>query len=88
MKSKKHLFVVLDKFFNTDKYTKNKLNSVGNETYGKKSMIYVDASDSKIRVKLEAFLQADGFVVNTGYYPGSGTVEVQVSYFRGDNWNA
>jgi len=87
MKSKKQLFVVLDKFFNTDKYTKNGLKAVHNETYGKRSMIYVDTTGPETRSRLETFLKAEGFVVNKDYHPGSGTTEVQVSYFRGHQWD-
>jgi hypothetical protein len=87
MKSKKHLFVALDTFFKTDKYTKNGLKAVGNETYGRESMIYVGAGTSDSRRSLERFLIAEGFKVNTGYFPGSARVEVQVSYFRGYGWD-
>jgi hypothetical protein len=87
MKSKKLLFVALDKFFNTDKYTKEKLKAVRNETYGKKSCIYIDAGTPMLRRKLEGFLKKDGFKVCTDYWPGSATAEVQVSYFRGDQWD-
>jgi hypothetical protein len=88
MKSKKHLFVALDKFFNTDKYTKEQLNVVGNETYGRESYIYVAAGDTATRAKLDRFLMTEGFKVNPNYARGSGSTEVRVSYFRGDNWNA
>ena len=87
MKSKKHLFVALDKFFNTDKYTKGGLKAVYNETYGKRSMIYVDTAGSDVRVQLESFLKTEGFGVNKDYHIGSGTLEVRVSYFRGHQWN-
>ena len=87
MKSKKHLFVALDKFFNTDKYTKGQLNTVGNETYGRKSCIYVSADDASTRVKLDRFLIAEGFKVNSNYARGSASTEVQVSYFKGVNWD-
>jgi hypothetical protein len=87
MKSKKLLFVALDKFFNTDKYTKEKLKAVGNETYGRQSCIYINAGTPMLRRKLEGFLKKDGFKVCTDYWPGSAMVEVQVSYFRGDQWD-
>jgi hypothetical protein len=87
MKSKKDLFVALDTFFKTDKYTKNGLKAVGNETYGRKSMIYVGAGTFDARRSLEKFLIAEGFKVHTDYFPGSDQVEVQVSYFRGYGWD-
>jgi hypothetical protein len=86
MKSKKLLFVALDKFFKTDKYTKNKLKAVRNETYGKKSCIYIDTETPVVRKQLERFLVQEGFKVCFDYWPGSSTAEVQVSYFRGERW--
>ena len=87
MKSKKHLFVALDKFFDTDKYTKNGLTIVSNETYGRKSCIYVTTDSVVQRNKLERFLTTDGFKINFDYWPGARTSEVQVSYFKGEGWN-
>ena len=87
MKSKKLLFVALDKFFNTTKYTTEKLKAVGNETYGRQSCIYVDAGNVRRRHELERFLKNNGFKVDPEYWPGSAMVEAQVSYFRGDQWD-
>ncbi len=87
MKSRKALFVSLDKFFQTDKFTKKGDFIVGNETYGKKSFIYVPADNGQMRRSLEAFLVAEGFEINPGYAPGHSTAEVRVSYFKGNRWN-
>ena len=86
IKSKKQLFPLLDKFFSTDKYSKNGLNVVGNETYGKQSFIYVDTDSPEERRNLESFLTNNGFTVSTEYWPGGKCAEVRVSYFRGTNW--
>jgi hypothetical protein len=88
MKSKKQLFAALDRFFGTDNYTKLGLDAagVGNETYGQESMIYVEAPTVEQRKALERELGSQGFCVNSEYWPGSATAEVQVSYFRGDGW--
>ena len=86
MKSKKLLFVALDRFFKTDRYTKEKLRAVGNETYGRDSRIYVHAETPVQRRELERFLTGEGFQVHRDYWPGSSTAEVSVSYFRGTNW--
>jgi hypothetical protein len=86
MKTKNDLFVSLDKFFNTTKYSQGGLSQVSNETYGRKSCIYVALAYS-MRQQLEDFLFSQGFKVNKSYWPGQGVVEIQVAYFRGVNHN-
>jgi hypothetical protein len=88
MKSKKLLFPILDTFFNTNKFTKLKLKSVGNETYGRDSRIYITCESIQHRAQLESVLSREGFKVHTSYWPGSAIVEVSVSYFKGDRWDA
>lgn len=88
MKSKKHLFVTLDKFFGTDKFTKRGLDVVGNETYGRKSCIYVTSESPKQRIELDRYLTSEGFKVRFTYWPGGRTSEIQVSYFKGNGWDA
>ena len=51
---------------------------LGDETYGRKSMVYVYCPDETIRRRLGRFLLSKGAKVD---YIGSTTVEVQVSYF-------
>jgi hypothetical protein len=89
MKSKKLLFVALDKFFNTTEFGKLKLKhkSISNETYGRDSRIYVYGKDTAERRALERFLDVEGFKVCKDYWPGSAVTEVAVSYFRGSNWD-
>lgn len=87
MNSRKALFVSLDKFFQTDKFTKKGDFIVGNETYGKKSFIYVPTDNRAMRRSLEAFLVLEGFEINPSYAPGHSTAEVRVSYFKGNRWN-
>jgi len=60
---------------------------IGNETYGRDSMVYVYTPDNATRKRLERFLAARGFKVCRDYWPGSGVAEVQVSYFKGHHWN-
>jgi len=57
-----------------------------NETYGKQSMIYPSFDTVENRFKGERILIDLGYKVNTGYYLGSATTSVQVSYFKGDRW--
>jgi len=64
--------------------------SLGDETYGSKSMLYIACPTIACRRRLEQFLEARGVKIATGdeeYHPGSGIVEVQVSYFQGVNWD-
>jgi hypothetical protein len=89
MKSKKKLFEHLSLYFMTDRFVKRGLKAEGisNETYGRKSCIYIDTKDAAERKNLEGFLSTHGFLVNRNYWPGSGTLEVQVSYFKGNQWD-
>ena len=83
MKSKKRLFAALDEFFGTPGH--HSLLTCGNETFGSQSFIYVAGRGR--RPELEAFLTARKFKVNPDYGPRGQIVEVQVSYFRGWNWD-
>jgi hypothetical protein len=89
LKSKKALFEALDGYFGTDRFTKDKLNAAGisNETYGRMSCVYVNCDDKEVRKNVEGFLSARGFKVNRDYDQGGKRIEVQVSYFRGEQWN-
>jgi hypothetical protein len=88
MKSKKALFEVLDGYFGTDRFTRDKLNAKGisNETYGRKSCIYVNCGFTDVRRELENFLSVRGFQVNRDYDQGGEWTEVIVSYFKGERW--
>jgi AMMECR1 domain-containing protein len=89
MKSKKKLFEALTMFFQNGEYIDKGLAAAGirNETYGRKSCIYIDTKDQSERKNLEGCLGMKGFKVNREYWPGSAVLEVQVSYFKGENWN-
>ena len=89
MKSKKALFEALDLYFATERFSTEKLNAKGvsNETYGKKSCIYVNCGVPLVREQVDLYLTARGFKVNRNYGLGGSRTEVQVSYFKGDNWN-
>lgn len=56
---------------------------LGDETYGRKSMLYISCPDKATRRRLERHLEAKGAKVNRDYWPASSTVEVQVTYFKG-----
>ena len=88
MKSKKALFQVLDEYFNTDRFVVMglKARGISNETYGRKSCIYINCGFTDTRRNLENFLTVRGFKVNRDYNTERATVEVIVSYFRGDQW--
>ncbi len=60
-----------------------KAKGISNETYGRKSMIYIGCQTPERRKQIEAALTTKGFKVNHGYYPGSANAEIQVSYFKG-----
>lgn len=97
MKSKKQLFkdlaalalrqeILPAEFMNVDtlglKHPK-----IGDETYGRNSCIYIHTAGQHTRMKLEAKLAEMGHKVNRDYWPGSGTLEISVTYFRGKQWN-
>ena len=89
MKSKKALFEALDLYFATNRFSTEKLNAKGvsNETYGKKSCIYVNCGESEVRKQVELYLTARGFKVNRNYDLDGAWAEVTVSYFKGNNWD-
>ena len=96
MLSKKKLFETLDDIHGTKSFVDAGLDHpiIGNETYGKKSMIYI-AHDSMVeRNQIESDLIAFGFKVSPRYnrpttneYNGPTSSEVQVSYFKGWHWD-
>lgn len=88
MKSKKALFEALDLYFATNRFSTEKLNAKGvsNETYGKKSCVYVNCGVPVVRRQVELYLTARGFKVNRDYDLDGARMEVQVSYFKGDRW--
>jgi hypothetical protein len=57
------------------------------ETYGRRSMIYVRWDSMEARQKGEATLVQQGFKVCPEYDPKSPVSEVQVSYFKGWHWD-
>jgi hypothetical protein len=89
MKSKKQLFEALTMFFQNGEYIEKGLKAAGirNETYGRKSCIYIDTPNPTWRKNLTGYLGMKGFKVNYDYWPGSSTLEVQVSYFKGHQWD-
>lgn len=59
---------------------------VSNETYGRKSCIYITFEDHAQRRLMERKLEAQGHKVCADYWPGSRVAEVQVTYFKGWHW--
>lgn len=89
MKSKKKLFEALDQHFEDGCWAAKGLkhSNVSDETYGKRSMVYISFKTPKERKTVERILRNDGFAVQSGYYPGSSISEIQVSYFKGERWD-
>ena len=87
--SKKKLFKALDTIFNTNEYTLAELRhpKIGNETYGKKSCVYVYTNSNEAKKMVESKLDAIGFKVNRKYNDDGKSLEVQVSYFKGRKWD-
>ena len=70
--------------FTTTDLKKGRVEGVSNETYGKDSRVYIYTGTPEARTKLERFLRRNDVKFNPSYHPGSGTVEVCVTYFQGD----
>jgi hypothetical protein len=78
----------VDKAFTARDLQRNKgPKSVGDETYGNDSYLYIYTGCVKRRRDLERRLGREGLRFNRDYSPGHGTVEIGVSYFRGVHWN-
>jgi hypothetical protein len=60
---------------------------IKNETYGRRSYIYINARLREFRERMEYKLMMLGHKIDKSYHPGSGVVCVQVSYFKGHNWD-
>jgi hypothetical protein len=86
LKSKKQLFAALEEI-NPAKYKNVTLDDVGNETYGRKSCIYIGHETASQRLAVDNELRKRGFKVSKTYNPGGSTGEVQVSYFKGWHWD-
>ena len=72
-KGNKHLF--------TDGY------SMGDETYGKDSRVYLGTPSKERRAALESALERKGVALNRSYGSGGSTLEIRVTYFKGFHWN-
>jgi len=93
VKSKRQLFKDLNQIYQTEFFNQG-LNVMGisNETYGKDSMIYLNAGHSNFnppieRRILERELEERGHKIHKKYFPGSQILEVQVTYFRGVHYD-
>lgn len=87
MKSKQKLFRFLQ-LLSKQPYVGLSSQGISNETYGKRSMIYIHAPSFGFeRRVLEHQLSSNGYKVNFNYWPESQNTEVQVSYFKGKNWD-
>lgn len=76
---------VVDEAFTARDLKKGDVKGVSNETYGKDSRVYVHCDSNEERRRIERILQRKYNVttVHTDYWPGSGTLEVSVTYFKG-----
>ena len=84
MKSKKALFEFLNAYYAVDDFDLNHC-QIANETYGEKSCVYIDCG--VLRGNLLNSLTANDFKVSRSYGKDFDRLEVQVSYFKGVNWN-
>lgn len=96
MKSKKQLFIDIDALVKAGEVgpefadiLEKKLNheKIGDETYGRDSRIYIYTNNIVNRRALERLLAGRGHKIHRDYNPGSGTVELSVTYFKGKQWN-
>ena len=96
MKSKRQLFKDLAELTGDETYITRGLNhpGIGNETYGRKSCVYVEVPNTGGRAEMgvnrriaEGFLTRRGHKVNTEYWTESCITEVQVTYFKGHKWD-
>lgn len=90
LKSKKKLFEFLE---NLDPEHFEGLQGLGldhpmieNETFGPKSMIFVQFPSLENRREAEDIMEDEGFAVFREYSPDYPRAEIQVSYFKGDRW--
>jgi hypothetical protein len=63
-----------------------KHHKITNETYGRKSCIYITVPNLDKRKRLEQKLINLGYVINQNYWPGNPVLEVTVRYFKGWHW--
>ena len=90
VQSKKNLFDFLATIhpkFKTAPMQGLKTNGIDNETYGRKSMIYITWDSPAERKEMEGKLEDAGFKVSRNFWKGSPVSEVQVSYFKGWHWD-
>lgn len=83
--SKKKLFQTLDDIYEVDAFTEAQLSHhmIGNETFGRKSCIYVNTNSPEEKMVVQRELIINDFAVNEKYGRGTNRIEVQVSYFKG-----
>lgn len=85
-----HRFPDIAKHFDNIEIEELKHKNICDETYGSKSMIYITFESMEIRRAFEEFIKYSKeykFRVCDKYSPNQSISEIQVSYFRGNNWN-
>ena len=90
MQSKTNLFMVLDTIFNKDfEFYDAALEHpmIENETFGRRSYIYILNKTQEARAALEEKLRLVGFTPSNDYGPAGSITEVQVKYFKGFHWD-
>ena len=89
MKSKKKLFEFLDQYYRhvEPEYALEGLKheKIENETYGRKSCVYIQCGE-ELRGNLLNSLTVNDFKVDRTYGKDFGRLEVQVSYFQGERY--
>ena len=85
LKSRKALFTALQSVPGVELPETYK--GLPNEIYGRRAMIYLRFETPGARNTAEQILSDQGFKVNRNYWPGSSTMEVRVSYFKGWHWD-
>lgn len=71
----------------TTKDLRKGVKGVSDETYGRKSVIYLYTASPEARSVLTGKLSDLGIEADSLYNPGGRTVAVNVSYFKGWHWD-
>jgi hypothetical protein len=68
------------------KYKSNAV-KISNETYGRKSMVYLMFNDEELALFIKKYLQINGYKPNSSWdKQNPKSYEIPVSYFKGQRW--
>ena len=60
---------------------------ISNETYGRKSMVYLMFNDEELALFIKKYLQINGYKPNSSWdKQNPKSYEIPVSYFKGERW--